>query len=180
MRDYAEKKYKTIPTWEELCDWFGSDEVQSAVDRVVAYRVRYLRDIEEIYSLDEITVLCHKCGGTDMIQRHLFGLAEITSEKRTWLETAVSVAVSAISLPTIGYGTFAFPGKTQTAKILRLHLVLCADCTPQSKSLMGFGAIRIQLNDAVFHPAWQKAQELGFTKFLSKEELSGFNPIKVT
>ena len=177
-RGFLKKKYKQIPTLEDLSDWFGTEAVQHEVTDFVEGQARYLRYIQDIYSLDEKGEVCHKCGSAFMVKRYLFGLAEITSEKRTWLETAFSVALSAITLPTIGYGGLALPGKTTTARVLRLHLSLCASCAKQSKNWVR--TVQLRQEDCVKHPAWQKAQALGFTRFLSEEELAKYVPAKTT
>lgn len=160
------KQYKTVPTWDDVCGWFGFEAVQAEVNNFIAQRRTYLRSIQEIYELDEPVGKCHKCGVAGMKYRYCFGLAEITSEKRSWIETAISAGISAISLPTVGYGIFHFPRKTTKANILRLHLSLCYACAKQFYMDV----------DCTCHPAWDKAQVLGFTQFLTEKQLDKFKP----
>ena len=130
--------------------------------------------INTIVESDADSDRCHKCESKYEVTRHPFGLAEILLDKRDWWETIWSVAVSAVSLPTIGVGRLALPGRSKEARILRLHLPLCRGCV--RKSTGAFGGIKLRNDDYKLHPSWNVAQQLGFTEWISPRELSGFKP----
>ena len=83
---------------------------------------------DELLPIDPKSDQCHCCGRRENLHNWDFGLAKTVSTKRTWTRTAISVAISAVSLPTAGYGVFHPPGKIERLNVLRLRLVLCDDC----------------------------------------------------
>jgi len=107
---------------------------------------------------------CHACGRTEGLYTWDFGLGKIMSTKRAWGQTALSVAVSAVTIPLLGAGGFELPGKKTRLRVLRLQLVLCDSCR--------HGQNRYDL-----HPWWEPARKLGYTEFLNAEELKGLQPI---
>lgn len=117
----------------------------------------------ELLSVDQKPDRCHACGNREVLRLFPFGLAKTLSTKQDWLGSAWSVAVSAISLPLLGYGGFQLPGKTSRLWVLKLHLVLCETC-------------RRKPHDYSLHPWWHKARTLGFTRFLKEDELKKLRP----
>jgi hypothetical protein len=144
---------------------------EAEAEAFVRERTEYLQSANRLVEIDENSKGCHKCGRPHE-ERYFFGLAEMLIDKRNWWETAASVAVSALTLPTIGIGTLRFPGRKRQARILKFHLLLCCDCASGYKTI--FGALREDGYAA--HPCWEPAHNLGFTKFLSAEEVNKFNP----
>jgi hypothetical protein len=55
-------------------------------------------------------------------------------------------------------------------RVLRAELVLCERCTNRVKSF--FGTVKLPSEDYARHPWSKAAAELGYTTFLSEEELS--------
>jgi len=108
---------------------------------------------------------CHACGKKDQLYRWEFGMARELSTRRTWEDTAVSVAVSAITIPLLGVGGFQLPGKKSRLQVLRLQLVLCEGCR---KRRVTYAA----------HPSWELAQKLGYTLLLDAHELSTLQPVR--
>ncbi len=106
---------------------------------------------------------CHRCESEVSLIRIPFGLARVLSTKRDWLGTAWSVAVSAVSIPLVGYGGLELPSKSSTLEVLRLELVLCEQCHPKSY-------------DYTLHPWWHTARQLGYTRFLSEADLEKCRP----
>ena len=122
-----------------------------------------LRLISELLPIDQKPHECHACGRKDNLYGWDFGLGKTISTKRVWGETALSVALSAVTLPLIGYGGLQLPGKKQRLRVLRLRLILCDSCK------------RGQINYKR-HPWWDSAHQLGYTKFLSAEDLKNLQP----
>lgn len=122
------------------------------------------RIITELLPIDLKHEECQSCGKWEGLRRYPFGLGKVLATKRSWLETGVSVAVSAISIPLVGYGAFQLPGKSAHLRLLRLELVLCEICLQKQ---VGYSA----------HPWWHKARELGYTEFLKQDDLEKLKPI---
>lgn len=101
---------------------------------------------------------CHKCGASKGIKAWDFGLGKAISSKRAWGETAMSAALSAVTVPLIGYGMLRLPGKKTNFRVLRLRLMLCDSCW---QNRAGYS----------FHPFWNEANRLGFTEFFPSTEL---------
>jgi ribosomal protein L40E len=121
--------------------------------------------IDEVLSVDPKPSECHICGRTDHVYNFDFGLGKKISTKREWSETALSVAVSALTLPLLGAGGIVFPGKKNRFRILKLRLVLCDSCER--------GKIRYE-----YHPWWTPAKRLGYSVFFSLNDLKKLEPAK--
>lgn len=115
--------------------------------------------IRELLAIDQKFDECHRCGSKTVLYRRDFGLEKILSRRRAWAQTAASVAVSAITMPVLGVGGRALPGKKHQLSVLRLQLVLCESCA-QSKN-----------KSYSLHPWWDAADRLGYSEFLSAEDL---------
>jgi hypothetical protein len=124
---------------------------------------------------------CHSCGGNHLLVRYPFGLAKILSSKRNWSPSlqsiAVSTALAAVFLPIAGKSIvgFALPGKKESARILRLFLVLCDECHAKQKSIYKRAGMRSIWQ---LHPWWNKAMQCGYTEFLSDDELEQWKPLQ--
>jgi hypothetical protein len=116
----------------------------------------------KILSADLHSSSCHKCGSNAAPHVWLFGLGKIVSNRRAWGETAVTAAVSAVTLPLLGAGALRFPGKKTSFQVLQLRLRLCDPCARGKDTAYSM------------HPAWTKAMALGYTEFFDTSELNKF------
>ncbi len=107
----------------------------------------------------------HQCEGRGKLHGWDFGLGKIIAEKRVWGATAVSVAVSAITVPILGVGMLERPGKETSLTVLRLRLML-------SESGSQRGGVSYSV-----HPCWDGAMSLGYTEFLSADDLKRLRSI---
>lgn len=107
---------------------------------------------------------CHKCGSPDKVHSWEFGLGRATSSSRSWSGTALSAALSAITVPLTGFGVLQLPGKKTTFSVLRLRLTLCDSCW---RNREGYSC----------HPLWAEAQRLGFTEFFCAGDLARLEPV---
>lgn len=108
---------------------------------------------------------CHACGGKDQLYSWQFGMARELSARRAWEDTAVSVAVSAITIPLLGVAGFQMPGKKARLQVLRFRLVLCKACWDKKVTYSA-------------HPQWETARSLGFTQILDANELRALRPVR--
>lgn len=107
---------------------------------------------------------CHKCGAAGGLKAWDFGLGKAIETKRVWGETAISAALSAVTVPLIGYGVLRLPGKKTSFSVVRLRLILCDACC---RNRVGYSA----------HPFWEEANRLGYTEFFDQMELTKLEPI---
>jgi ribosomal protein L34E len=137
--------------------------------------------VSNLVQIDAKPDHCHRCGTTARLLRHEFGIAKQLSTKRDWsrpLKTAAIVtAANLITIP-FGRGVFAYggwtPGKIASFRVLRAELVLCERCTNQSTNF--FGKVKLSPEDYSLHPWARRAAELGYTTFLSADELLRLRP----
>jgi hypothetical protein len=115
--------------------------------------------ISEILAQDSHSGSCHKCGSNLPLHTWRFGLGKIVSSRRDWGETAVSAAVSAVTLPLLGAGALRFPGKKTSFHMLQLRLRLCDSCARSKDTAYSM------------HPGWRNATSLGYTEFFDATEL---------
>lgn len=106
---------------------------------------------------------CHRCGTKKDIYGWDFALGMVLSTRRSWGQTAWSVAVSAVTLPTVGYGGLELPGKVSHLRVVRMRLILCSLCKPRGVEYS-------------LHPWWSVLQRLGFTRFLGPDDLDKLQP----
>ena len=167
-RRWLETHHKQIPSLGMLRASFDEEAVEEEIKSFVDQRIRYLETVKELVQIDQHSLKCHKCGASNPA-RYPFGLAKIIIDKRTWSETIASVALSAVTLPTIGIGRFSFPGRKRQARILRFQLLLCSPCA-------SFYSYFFKLREEAYslHPCWEPARRLGFNDFLTDKELQGF------
>lgn len=121
------------------------------------------RLIEELLPIDQKPHECHACGRKDNLHSWDFGLGKNVSTKRAWSETALSVAVSAVTILLVGVAGLQLPGKKTSYRVLRLRLILCDVCWE--------GETKYSL-----HPWWQKATQLGYTQFFDADGLKKLEP----
>jgi len=107
---------------------------------------------------------CHKCGSYLRLNSWDFGLGKVALSRRSWSETAISAALSAVSVPLTGYGMLRLPGKRTTFGVLRLRLILCDSCV---RNREGYEC----------HPLWAEAHRLGFTEFFCSADLKKLAPV---
>jgi len=126
---------------------------------------REQRLIDELLSKNRKQHECHQCGTKGKLFAWDFGLAKPIGSKRVWARTAASVALSAITLPLLGVGRLDLPGKKTSLGVLRLRLLLCEECK------------RGRINYTI-HPCWNDALRLGYTEFLTADDLNKLRPIR--
>jgi hypothetical protein len=119
--------------------------------------------IDELLPIGQKPHECHACGRKDNLHGWDFGLGKPISTKRAWGKTAWSIAVSAVSLSLGGAGIVQLPGTKTRLRVLRLRLILCESC------------IRGQTNYTL-HPWWEPARRLGYTEFLSADDMEKLQP----
>jgi hypothetical protein len=116
------------------------------------------RFIQELLPIDQKAHECHACRRKENLHGWDFGLGKKISTTRDWSGTALSVVVSAVTVPLLGAGGLQWPGKTKQYQILRLRLILCDSCW-EGQAKYGL------------HPWWQTAIRLGYTEFFDAEKL---------
>jgi hypothetical protein len=116
--------------------------------------------VEELLSIDVKTNRCNACGQTTKLLRWDFGLGKPVASARNWAGTALSVGLSALTIPLVGLGAVQLPGRSTRFRILRFQLVLCEHCYQKKH---GFEA----------HPWWAVLRKHGYTEFLSAADLRG-------
>jgi len=121
--------------------------------------------VKELLTTDRKEHECHKCGAREKLSSWGFGLGRVISSKHTWSETAASAAISAITLPLIGFGALRLPGKKTNLSVLRLRLVLCEFCRKEGATYS-------------VHPWWNGAQRLGYTEFLCPTDLNELRSVR--
>jgi hypothetical protein len=124
----------------------------------------YRRIAAELLPIDQKPDQCHYCGRREHLRSWDFGLAKKISAKRVWARTAVSLAMSVVSLPLAGYGVFSPPGTLERLKVLRLQLILCEACWRAGRSSFSL------------HPWWAAANRLGYSRFLDADALGRLQP----
>jgi ribosomal protein L40E len=137
------------------------DEVSRQVETPQDEEQRRL--IDELLPIDQRTKECHACGRRNNLHGWDFGLGKKSSSARAWGGTALSIAISAVTIPLIGAGGLQLPGKSTRYQVLRLRLVLCDSCWD--------GKVKYDL-----HPWWQKATQLGYTEFFDAKGLKKLKP----
>lgn len=148
----------------------GDDpKVERSPRKPTAHEVETLPDEEQRRLIDELLPIgqkpheCHACGRKDNLYGWDFGLGKPISTKRAWGETAASIAVSAVSLALGGPGLVHLPGKKTRLRVLRLRLILCDSCRRRQISY-------------TLHPWWEPARRLGYTEFLSADDMEKLQP----
>jgi hypothetical protein len=125
--------------------------------------------IKELLAIDPKPHECHACGRRDKLFAWDFGMARRISTKRAWGESALSIALSAASLPLLGVGVLTMPGKKIRYQVLRLRLVFCERCCRQNRA----SAYSRRLRSAAYsvHPWFEVARRIGYTEFLGANAL---------
>lgn len=143
--------------------------------------LREQSQLSQVIQIDHKPSQCHHCGNRSMLRRFPFGMAKELSTKRDWsrpFKTAAKLAaINLVAVP-LGGAVFSYggwkPGKTTSFRVLRAELVLCERCTNRVKGF--FGRIKLSAEDYARHPWAPAAGRLGFTTFLTEEELSRLRP----
>jgi hypothetical protein len=162
-----------IPPPEVLHKHFGKEPFDEAMAELVRQREQELKEgrarVQFRDALRGTDSPCVACGATTDLTHHEFGLARITKTERDWKSVGISAAISAATLPLLGAGALYGPGKSQTANVLRMNLVLCKSCVDKRRGFLG--GYLPKAGDCSSHPLWKQLQEAGFTKFLDEYEL---------
>lgn len=122
-------------------------------------------ELAELFAIDRKLYECHACGKTDNLSGRVFGLAKKTGTKRAWSDTALSAVLSVVTVPLLGAGMLAFPGKKTQFNVLRLQLILC---DIHRDIPVGY----------YLHPWWEPARQLGYTEFFDADRLSKVKSIR--
>jgi hypothetical protein len=114
--------------------------------------------VEELLSIDRRPNRCHACGQAEDLLSWDFGVGKPVGTEREWAGTAMSVVLSALTLPLFGVGAVQLPGRSTRLRILPLKLVLCARCYQGKKSYES-------------HPWSPALRRHGYTEFVGAEDL---------
>ncbi len=155
----------SIPSLTELEAHYG-ERLFSMIDTILQERVNWLLLNAALQGTHDP---CHVCKATDSLTYHPFGLSRVLSKQRNWKGTAVSAAVSAISLPLVGAGALYGPSTEKTAQIMRMRLVLCQSCLNERKGLLG--GFLAKSKHAKCHPLWDSLNEAGYELFIDAHDL---------
>jgi hypothetical protein len=158
-----------VPTLQFLADRFDNDKLTLVLDHFVQEK-RAQIDLNR--RLQAIGDPCHGCGNTENLTDFEFGIARNQKQERDWKSTGISAAVSAVTIPLLGFGAFYGPSKTSTAQLLRLQLKLCPTCINSRKGF--FGGFAATEGNCALHPMWNELQSDGFKKFVGTNELKSW------
>ena len=149
----------------EYCHKCGAPLHSEQEKRLAAYRRSQHGEIvdpveralmQELLATDPKPWECQGCGDKDDLSFWDFGLGKPISIKREWTETALSIAISAATIPLAGVGLLRLPGRSVSLHVVPLKLVLCPRC-----HVVGYQA----------HPWWTILQRYGYTEFIPAESL---------
>lgn len=101
---------------------------------------------------------CQECGRKEHLSYFDFGLAKFAA-KREWSDTAISAALSALTVPLFGMGMIRLPGKSERYSVMRLSLVLCEVC-------LSAGATYTS------HPWYKVLWSYGYIEFIHPDQLA--------
>jgi len=124
---------------------------------------------------------CHRCGANADLTRHQFAFAKVVSVKRHWGETLFHVGLSTVGIAAgalTGFGGISWksPDKTVSYRLLKAELVLCRQCLSQTVPVRHPKDFKDEVYR--FHPWAEKARLIGYSKYLSKDELQTLRPAK--
>lgn len=113
---------------------------------------------------------CHKCGARGGLKTFTFGLARM-SAPAVKKKDSEGCLLSILSLFLPFFASFGLVllreesrFETHPEEILPLRLRVCRNCGPSFWRSIPYEA----------HPLWDEAHRLGFTKFLTAAEVSGY------
>jgi len=155
---------------DTLYDRFGRDEISNRITEIIKSKSSIIDQIDEIIALDRKKTKCHICKIENPVCYYDFGMAKQLKIERDWTKTLVSLGLSAITFPLIGFGGFIGPEKKTSYKVIRLHLMVCSSCKESRLNRNG-KRINLTRSDYSRHPAAAKAIELGYSIFFSKTDL---------
>ena len=112
--------------------------------------------LERLLKAEANATRCHACGNKDNLSFWDFGLGKPIAAKSEWTQTALSIAISAATIPLTGLGFLRLPGRSIELSVFRLKLALCTTCHQQKR---GYEA----------HPLWAALHRHGYTEFIPAE-----------
>lgn len=154
----------SIPSDAELQSQFG-EHLKPMIQKIIEDRVSWLQ--LEVQLLGT-TSPCHSCSSANDLSHHNFWLARVVKKDRDWKGSLISIAASAVTVPLLGAGALYGPATSKTASMMRLRLVLCANCLGQRKGI--FGRFYVTSNHAQMHPLWKQLNDAGFTEFIDTHD----------
>lgn len=164
--DYAKriciKNFNKIPSVDDAVNTLGIE-----LSRSIYAAIKQRRDF--INELIGHSAPCHYCGSTNDLFGFDFALMKVQENKRSWGGTMASVALSAVTLPLIGGGALALPGKSASGGMFKLKLIACKECTQKEGNWLGL--FMMNKERASRHPHWKNLQEAGFTSFIEGEKI---------
>lgn len=158
-----------VPSYDALSLRFGEAILDQTMQELIQERVGWLQFQAALQGSNDP---CHICGATTKLTYHDFGLLRLLSKETDWKLSAASAAMSALTIPTMGFGLVRGPDSTRTANILRMRLVLCESCL---EGRQGYSAkLKLTVADCSRHPLWSKAHDAGFDTFVEGLDLDGW------
>jgi hypothetical protein len=159
---------KGVPSYDALSSHFGKEQVDRACQEIIEERVAWLQFHDELQGNKSP---CHECGAAADLTFHDFGLARLLKKERDWKMAGAAVALSVLTVPTLGMGYLRGPDSTQSANVLRMRLVLCKSCGDKRPKGWKYGSNE---KECSLHPWWVKAHDAGFDKFIPGSEISAW------
>ena len=165
--EYSQSQYKRlmggVPSIESAREQIGVERADQYIQEIIEWRkfIQALKGKEDP---------CHYCGTKNDLIYLEFGLMRVESSSRAWGETAATTAISALTLPLLGVGKVALPGKNDTGELLKLNLVICRSCASENSNM--FGIFMLKEKHVIKHPYWQDLHDAGFTKFIEKDKFA--------
>jgi hypothetical protein len=160
-----------IPVIESLYVTYGRAQVSAFVEVYTAQRTQAIAEATAF----RINNQCHNCGSDANVARYPFALATTSETRRHWGMTAASIALSAVTLPLFGVGRLMGPNKSRVARVVRLELVLCQACREER---IAAGHVDLATLCYTMHPDWNRLREMGFTEFITAEEVARWQPVR--
>jgi hypothetical protein len=148
-RGYSEAAIAELRNWEEA--------------RALEYERLFERELAVIMEIDEADLHCHLCEAADIAATIPFGLSAVVGEVRDPEALLKSGLASLVAVPLLGLALVA-SGSRQVSETIPLRLRLCSECARIKRWL---GAWNLAEEDYRRHPAWARAEAIGFATFVS-------------
>lgn len=151
-----------VPSLGEVAMEVGEDRAKALLSRIVERR-------KAINALMGHGSPCHYCAASEALALYDFALMRVDGSNRNWSGMAVSVAVSAATVPLFGAALIRLPGRNYQGAALHLRLVVCRNCRKKHGNFLGI--FMLNQSRATNHPLWNHLQSVGFTKFFDSEKI---------
>lgn len=158
-----------VPTIDFVAQRFDNEKLTALLQHFVEEQHASVELHRKLQAIDDPR---HGCGAKESLTVFEFGLARVQKKERDWTSTAISAAVSAVTVPLLGAGALYGAGTMSTGQLLRLRLKLCPSCIDSRKGL--FGGFTVKESNCDAHPMWQTLHGAGFTKFIGTHDLKSW------